>query len=224
MSRWHGLKPMAISLRKKGRSLRDIEATLGIPRSTLQGWLKGVVIADRYTKSLKRRHEVALVKARALAAKAHSRNKNIRVEKAQSDIDFAFTKKTLANPKLLEAALAMLYLGEGRKRETGLGLGNSDPMIISFYVAALEKLYGIDRKSLYVSLHLRADQDESELKKVWSKAIGIPESQFRYVLRDKRTEGKPTYPNYNGVCFIGGGGVDIQRRLMYLAHVLCTST
>ena len=45
-SKWFELKPDAIKLRKKGLSIREIELRLGIPRSTLSGWLKDIKLSD----------------------------------------------------------------------------------------------------------------------------------------------------------------------------------
>ena len=41
-SKWFELKPTAVKLRRKGFSIGKIEYNLGIPRSTLSGWLKNI--------------------------------------------------------------------------------------------------------------------------------------------------------------------------------------
>ena len=217
ISRWADKKSQVIALRKKGASIRDIEMKLGIPRSTLSGWIKNLELTSRQKERLFRRWEQGLVTARIGAARWHNTQKATRLAEAVESA--SRTLREIPDDRVsLELALTMLYMGEGSKTKSGLGLGNSDPLIIRFYVSALERLYGISRQNLRAELHLRADQDAEAMKIFWSQAIGVPLSRFLYVTRDQRTSGKPTYDGYPGVCFISGGGVAIQRKIMYLAR------
>ena len=50
----------------------------------------------------------------------------------------------------------------------------------------------------------------------------VPINNFKSVSFDKRTQGKPTYLNYKGVCIVKCGRVAIQRKLIYLSRVYCT--
>lgn len=215
------LKAKAIQLRRLGFSIPQVEAQVRIPRSTLSGWFRSVTLTAKQRDALHKRWQQGLVTARKKAALWHSSRKQQRIELMKKEVDDFCSHPFLKEKIVLEVALAMLYLGEGTKRKSELGLGNSDPKIIKFYIDALEKLYGISRTQMSVQLHLRADQDEQKLKTYWSRQADIPLGKFGYVLRDKRTAGKPTYPGYNGVCYIRGGGVAIQRRLLYLSERLC---
>lgn len=217
-----GVRQEAEALRRKGISLKDIHQRLNIPLSTLSGWLKNVPLSKDQTKNLEKKRLESLSKARILASKRHVELKNFRIQKIENQVDRDYADmQTESNWKDIEIQLAMLYLGEGTKKKDELGLGNSDPQVLKFYLSALEIVYGISRTGLRASLHVRADQDELALKSYWSSQLLIPIQQFKYVLIDKRTIGKPTYPDYYGVCYIGGGGVEIQRRLLYLAKVTC---
>lgn len=204
-------------------SLPSIHKELGIPKTTLSGWFKDIELTQEQKDALDASSKQNLVIARKAAAQMHRDMKEERMEQMRKQVQLDYAP--LAEPldtKSLEIALAMLYLGEGTKGDQELGLGNSDPTLLRFYVDALERLYGVDRTSLRADLHLRMDQDEDRLKEYWSSQINIPIERFGYVARDKRTEGKPTYPDYPGCCSVTGGGVEIQRRLLYLAKVLCT--
>ena len=220
-SKYEHLKTEGIQLRKEGASLKDIRSSLDIPLSTLSGWLRNIEIAPEYVEKLKARHAAALITARSKAAEAHKRAKELRVQNLKDKVDEEYGELDVSSRSTLEIALAMLYLGEGSKGKHGLSLGNSSPMIIQFYINSLNRLYGISPSSLGAELHLRADQNEIELKEFWSKVTGIPLEKFTYVYKDERTRGRPTYPEYKGVCNVSGGGVEIQRRLMYLAEVFC---
>lgn len=222
-SRWASLKNEALTLRRRGYSIRDVEKRLGIPRSTLSGWFHNVSLAPKYKAVLEKRHAESLIKARAEATRWHNAEKAKRVAHA-----FIAAKKLLTkigtDKKYLELALAMLYLGEGGKTKNTLTLGNSDLLIVSFYIDALETLYNIPRNTLRIELHLRADQNERVQKRYWSKKIPMPVECFKYTVKDMRTLGRPTYPNYHGVCVVLGGGVAIQRKLLYLARGFAEQT
>lgn len=211
----------AFAMRKSGKSIRDIEIALEIPRSTLSGWFKDVVLSPSQRRVLLSRNVAGLTKARALAAKAHKDNKLRRIESVQTAINNTLQSLPTEDMAILELALAMLYFGEGSKTKQGLRLGNSDPRIIRFYIDSLKKLYGLTENSLYFALHLRADQDVEKEKIFWSQVLNIPVSNFRYHIKDLRTAGKPTRPDYHGVCLAQGGPVEIQRRLMYLSEAFC---
>ena len=221
ISRFEHLRARALSLRKQGKSIRNIESTLGIPRSTLSGWLRDVPLTKPQLRALEKQRASSLVSARIKASEVHRARKQTRIRTVKTAVDMSYPDIHQSSAETIEIALAMLYLGEGAKTNSRLGLGSSDAMIMRFYVRALERLYSISPSQLRVDLHLRDDQDEIIAKKYWSRAIGIPLNRFLYVSKDKRTIGKPTYEGYNGVCYVGGGGVEIQRRLMYLAEVFC---
>jgi len=120
---------------------------------------------------------------------------------------------------VLELALAVLYLGEGSKKNVETALGSSDLFTLKFFVKALVDIYNLDIRTIKCELHLRFDQDSQELKQFWSKELNLPIENFRQVSFDKRTEGSKTYPHYKGVCSLRCGNVAIQRRLVYLGNL-----
>ena len=220
-SRWDGYRQNAVALRKKGESIRDIELSLGIPRSTLSGWFKNIVLTSSQNKRLASKNRAGLAKARIQATESHRKNKQRRLESVRATVEKTLQSIPINDLVTLEIALAMLYFGEGSKTKQGLRLGNSDPRIIRFYIDSLKKLYALPGDCLYFALHLRADQNEEEEKAFWSQALDVPLAKFRYCIKDPRTAGKPTRLDYHGVCLAQGGPVEIQRRLMYLSEAFC---
>jgi hypothetical protein len=59
------------------------------------------------------------------------------------------------------------------------------------------------------------------MKKYWSAQLKVPIERFGGVSIDKRTIGRPTYPDYKGVCIARYGNVAIQRKLVYLSREFC---
>lgn len=220
-SRWFGLKPKAIGLRRKGVSIREVEKLLKIPRSTLSGWFRNVELTEKQKSKLRTNWLKALSKARMRAVLWHNQQKEMRLKDAENQALKLLSEINPENKAVLELALAMLYLGEGLKTESGLGLGNSDPLILHFFVNILIRDYSIDIKQIKCSLHLRADQNPEELKSYWSKQLDIPEKNFTSPSIDKRTIGSPTYSTYNGVCVVQCGNIAVQRKLLSLSRKFC---
>lgn len=207
-------------MRRLGASIRDIEKQLGIPRSTLSGWLRNIVLTKEHKDKLTQNWLAALVKARQQAVLSHNRRKKGRLKEAQKQAQKTLSKINTSSKAVLELALAMLYLGEGSKTKQ-TGMGNSDPLLLKFFIAALKNLYGYDVSSLRCELHIRADQNPDTVREYWSKELSIPIENFTGIYVDKRTLGRPTFPYYKGVCVVHCSGIAIQRKLVYLSQSFC---
>jgi len=215
------LKSEAIRLRKRGASIRDIEKRLGIARSTLSYWFRDVEISLHNKRLLKRRWDRALIKARVAAVKWHNGKKAERLAFAAEEGEKTLTLIDTERHEILELALALLYMGEGAKKSVVTAMGNSDPLILRFFVGSLYRLYGVPITEMKCELHLRADQNPEKIIKYWSKTLGIPKRNFTRPSLDVRTAGRPTYPHYNGVCIVRCSRVAIQRKLVYIAKTFC---
>ena len=220
-SKWYELKEKAIALRREGLSIRAVEEKLRIPRSTLSGWFRGVKLSKQQVDRLKLEWTEGLEKARTKAILWHNAEKARRLVQAKSEATRAFEKIDLNAGPALDLALAMLYLGEGMKKNGGTAMGNSDPLILKFFISALKINYNIDSSKIRCELHLRADQDPNKIKNFWSRRLNIPKYNFKSISIDTRTKGSVTYPTYKGVCVVRFGRVDIQRKLLFLSRLVC---
>lgn len=218
------MKPDAIKLRKKGFSIGRIEHHLGIPRSTLSGWLRGIELSREQKEKLTQDWKNALVKARKKAVLWHNAQKEKRLKEAKEQALKTVGTINIANKEILELALAILYMGEGAKSAVETAMGNSDPLILKFFLTALKIIYGLDPKKVKCQLNLRADQSPEKMKHFWSKELNVPIGNFGFVNVDKRTVGSKTYPDYKGVCYVHCGNVAIQRKLTYLSEIFCKET
>lgn len=212
-------KEKAIELRKAGLSIREIEKLSLIPRSTLSGWFKNVALTQEQQQRLHQNAQISLLKARLKASAWHKAQKETRLLKAKAEAEAVINQINL-DENVIELAMAMLYLGEGAKKNT-TAIGNSNPVILKFFLTVLLNKYRIDPSKIKCDLHLRADQDPDEAKSYWSKELNLPLSNFRSVLVDLRTTGVATFPDYKGVCLINCGSIAIQRRLICLYNLFC---
>lgn len=213
----HKLKPAAVQLRKKGLSIRKIERRLRISRSTLSGWFKTIILSQKQKEKLRNDWENALVRARGQAVLWHNAQKEKRLQDAKTKAIETIERINTSNRDIIELALAILYFGEGSKKNVETGLGSSDPLILRFFVNVLMEIYLLDIKQMRCELYLRADQNPEKTKRFWSRELRLPLGNFRQVNIDKRTAGSKTYDEYHGVCSIRCGNVAIQRKLVFLA-------
>lgn len=218
-SKWFEYKKKALAQRRSGTSLTVIEKKLGIPRSTLSGWFKDVRLTDRQQAKLMRNRRDGWVKAREKAAAAHRAAKMRRLQQANEQAQATLDRVDITDA-VLDVAFAMLYLGEGSKKGT-TSIASSDPTTLRFVLAVLKRNYGVAAETIRCDLHLRADQDPEHLKRYWSKELGIPLRRFKYAEVDQRTLGRPTYPDYKGVCALTCGQIAIQRKLISLYNLFC---
>lgn len=219
ISKWFELKPTAVALRENGLSIKAIEKQLGIPRSTLSGWFKDVMMDDTHIARLQKNKEEAWAKARVNSVIWHKAQKAARIAQANADAQRVLDRLVINND-LLDLAFAMLYFGEGSK-SGGTSIASADPMILRFTLTTLERVYNLKRENIKCELHLRMDQDEDEIKRYWSEQLRIPLTQFTYAAYDKRSEGRATYDYYKGVCLLQCGNVAIQRKLISLYNLFC---
>lgn len=220
-SKWYEYKEAVLDLRKKGTSMTTIEREFGIARSTLSGWFKEVELTEQQRTKLMANKSDGWKKARENAVLSHNLQKAHRISRAKIEATEVNSKLPVGSLAVLELSLAMLYFGEGTKKNL-TSMGASDPFMMSFFVTSLEKLYDLDRNNFRYDLHLRDDQSNKELIAYWANQLGVSENKFTYVSKDKRTVGKPTRDDYKGVCQVSIGNIAIQRRLVALYNVYCS--
>ncbi len=221
LSKYFHLKQDAIRMRENGLSITGIEKNLSIPRSTLSGWFKNITLTQNQMIKLKHDQLKALKKARVKASLWHRQQKQNSIKEAEQQAKDFLSSIDIQNKNMQEIALAMLWLGEGFKASKELGIGNSDPLILRFFMYVAMKNFNIKRNAIRCELYLRSDQDPLAMKKYWAKTLHLSSENFRYIHFDKRTEGTKTYPTYKGVCSLRFGNLAVQRKLLYIARKYC---
>jgi hypothetical protein len=202
-------------------SIKQIENKLKIPRSTLSGWFKHIILSHKQKEILLQRWRFGLIKARRKALQWHNEQKNKRLIKAKNEAELVLKRINLKNKDILDLILAMLYLGEGAKSAEETSMGSSDPLLLKTFVKILRKNYDIDNKKIRCDLYLRADQNIDEIKKFWSRQLQLSLNNFKYVQFDKRTINSKTFPYYKGVCVVRYGNIAIKRKLLNISREVC---
>lgn len=165
------LRDKARAMRSDGKSYGEIRKSLGVAKSTLSYWLKGIRL------SREQRSRFYTERIRKLAEGPHGsrarRQKEIeeilvraRTEVAGGIDDSAY--------RLLGAAL---YWAEGSKGGL-LQITNSDPALVYFMVNWCAKNFNTDPKTYFAKLNIYSQQNENDLKTFWSELCGIPLERF----------------------------------------------
>lgn len=198
------IKQKVYNLRNRGWSLGEISQKMNIPKNTLSGWVKDILLTETQKKRLKQKIIASGAIGRPLAAKLIQQ----KIENWKQSIREKtkhFGKYPLQNPEIGKLICGTLYLCEGAKYPASkfLHFGNSDQRIICFFLVLLRKYYNIDESKLRFSIAYRCDQSYDSLKYYWSKLTNIPKSRCFKTKPDMRTKGKQTLKkDYKGVCRI----------------------
>ena len=214
------MKEQAMALRKRGTSIGVIERLWGIPRSTLSGWFRGIKLTDKQRLKIENKASKIMSDARKKAVLWHNRQKETHMLEAEKRAVLTLSKLDIKDKSILELALAFLYMGEGAKTDL-TSMGNSNPLVLKFFIRCLNLLYGIENNDLKCNIHIRSDQNSEHLKNYWSRELKIPARNFGACLVDKRAIKSKTYPHYKGVCVVRAGKVAIQRKLIFLSNEFC---
>ena len=134
---------LAVKLRTGGKSIIYLEKKLGVSRSTLSLWLRRVPLTASGEVILRRRKLRALLLARKKASQWHRQQKRNRLEKAAELAAETLATINLKHSATLELAVAMLYMGEGFRKGDVTGLGNSDPLVLKVFVAAMRRCFSV---------------------------------------------------------------------------------
>ena len=205
--------------REQGLSYNEIAALTRISKSTLSAWLRDIPLTlEQETRLQERlRSNRSSFAARALPIN-RERHQRARQRAYQSGVDIAKVVPDQAN--IHELALAMLYLGEGAKRNSVVQIANTDPNILRFFLWTLRQIYNIDEKRLSFRLNLieAARSREENFIVWWCQQLGCSREQFRKTQFDPRSHATHITDNYRGVCTVNYNDLFLQQHILGLAH------
>ena len=204
--RWGDGRDEATALRLQGKSYREIQERLGIPKSTLSNWLSDVPLSDEQRRALDERRADG-ARSRAIAIRGgRIRRTEVLQEEAASEIG------ELTDRELFLVGVA-LYWAEGSKekpwgRATQMALINSDPGVIRLFLRWLE-LVGVPASDLIFRLSIHESADVEGAQQFWSAVVGGDESQWR---RPSLKRHRPTTARNNvGSSYVGCLVVSVRR-------------
>ena len=203
----------AIQLRKQGKTYSEILNMLNIPKSTLSGWLSDFPLTKWQfavlEENIKKRKFLSIEKMRRTMA----RMRKDRLQKL-----YRSEKKRLLPLRKREVYLAglFLYWGEGVKGlKAAVGLNNTDPKVVKFYLHWLTNCLGVPKNELKAYVHLYEDMDVDQSMGFWSRELSIPKKQFLkpYIKASKREN--LTHKGYgHGTCGLYVYDTRLKEKIM----------
>jgi hypothetical protein len=207
------LRDLAISLRKEGKTYRDIAGSLGVSMSTCSLWLHDVPAPPR--PGYHQERVAAMWESRW--EPYHVARENARRE---TKIAAACEIGDLSEREVLIAG-ALIYWCEGTKdksyrRSEVVDFINSDPEMIAFFLRFLRAV-GVSRECLRFRIHIHEGADLREAERYWAALAGIGVDGFQKpVLKrhNPKTVRKNLVEDYRGCLNIRvRKSADLYRRI-----------
>jgi len=217
------IKQKVLNLRRKGKTYQEIIRSLkfSVPKSTLSYWCRSAPLPNGYNRKVREYNLSNLGKARKIALRIQKKKRKDYLESLRGRN--THLARLIKDPNVAKIALAVLYLGEGRKniKRSSLMFGNSDPNIVKFFLDLLRVCYNVDEKKFRCTVQCRADQKTEKLEKFWQDVTKIPQIQFYKARVDPRTVGKISKkPEYKGVCRIDYFSAELLIELLQISEII----
>jgi hypothetical protein len=211
----HELKRRAIQLRKEKEFSYDaIRKELGVPKSTLHGWLKhfplspGRILALRRANWTKSETKIELYRT-TMAEKWEARKREC-YEKYRAEF------KNLSEDSFFTAGL-MLYLAEGSKAHvSNIGIANTDVRVIRFFMKWIDRFFLIPKELLRAELHLYPTMDIPQEILFWKQSLDFADHQFYKTQIRKLQKNSFSYPESfrHGTCSLTYSKVEKKTEIM----------
>lgn len=210
-------KLKAISLRKKGYSIKEISRSLSVAKSSVSLWVRNVKLNETAKQRLLSRIKLGQYNS-GEKKKALKDLVNIRLKEAILS-EYRNVKLSKATQKLL---CAFIYWCEGAKDDGGIAFTNSDPYLTNFFLKLLIEAYGAEKKKFVARLHMHKYHNIKKQEKFWQDILGLKPSQFRKAYLKPNTS-KRYRENYPGCISLRYYDSILARKLMFLAQAFTGS-
>jgi transcriptional regulator with XRE-family HTH domain len=204
----------ARELRAQAWTLREIADDLGVAKSSVSVWTRGVAF-DRNARRSATTGRRARGSDHPLRRRKLEEIERLRVEGIER-------VGSLTDRELLMAGLG-LYAGDGSKRGGEVRFANSDPRLIRLFCVWFRRFFDVDRARLRVRLYLHEGLDLPAATAFWSEVTEIPESQFTKPYRATPVQGIRNNKHEHGCAHVAYGCTHTHRRIMGLMEALVSA-
>lgn len=195
-------------MRRNGKSYREIEAKLGVAKSTLSNWFKGVDFSEAI------REELTKVAAKKSTKRIQALNKTrgiaLKVQYELAEKEALKELKLYRNVPLFTTALG-IYWGEGDRVTNGLiRVSNTSPDLLMVFLAFLKEIGGVSEEKISLAMYLYPDLDEQKCRRYWSRKLGIKKFHKTQVLPSRHQSKRLSY----GTCHVVVSNTYLKKKLM----------
>lgn len=206
----------AFRLRKEGKSYQEIRKALGVPKSTLSGWLGPLDWSRRIQRALRvRAQKRATIRLRFLN---NVRGENLErvYNEAEKEARQEFNELKY-HPLFIAGIVA--YWGEGDKvSRYSVRIANSDPAMIRLFVCFLRGVCQIPLERIKAWVLIYPDLDGDECKRFWAESSGLSSHNFTKCIAIKGRH-KISRLRY-GVCNVGVSSKYFKRKMLVWLKLL----
>lgn len=209
-------KPIALELRKTGKSYNEISRQLRVSKSTLSEWLKGHRWSQDITANLnKQLKQSAIIRIRYLnKIRGEHLRRVYEAGKKEAVVEFERLKY---HPLFIAGVMA--YWGEGDKvSRFGVRIANTDPAMIRLFVTFLRDVCQIKADKIYAGILVYPDLDEKLCRKFWIEKTGLRESNFikSTVIQGRHKTRRVRY----GICNAGLSSAYFKQKMLIWIDLL----
>jgi AcrR family transcriptional regulator len=207
-------KGKAFILRRSGKSYREISAELGVAKSTLTEWFRGVdfsqAIRQELTKQAKKKSTKRLVELNRVRGAALSIHYELAEVEAKKEMQL------YRHLPLFSTALA-LYWGEGDKRSRNqVRIINADPAVLQVFVQFLKQLCAVPDEKIRLALFTYEDLNEEACRRYWRKKLAITRFHKTQVLKSRSKSKRLPY----GTCMLVVSDSYLKKKLqVWIDHL-----
>ncbi|HVN26702.1 MAG TPA: hypothetical protein VMT99_03575 [Candidatus Paceibacterota bacterium] len=206
------IRDRAVQLRRDGYSLNEILSEIHIAKSTLSRWVRDVELDAKARKRLLERIQIG-----QLAARDQKKNKVLASIRSYDRDAMVDLERIRLKPEYARLLCCMLYWCEGAKdRNNGVRFTNSDPALVSLFLALFRNSFSLDERKFRVCMHLHAYHEPMQQLDFWSEITNISKRQFLKPYRKANT-GKRTREGYQGCVTVYYHDNAVARRLLSFA-------
>lgn len=169
----------AVTLRKSGKSYREIAQCLGVAKSSVSRWCKSISLSASAKTVLQKKSSQSWEK---LAEYNRQRANKRQEERAQIS---GAASKEISKLSGYELCLvgAALYWGEGWKKTHNnstptISLGNGDPFMIKVFLRFLREIVEVPEEKIKASVQIHSDIKQRKAVVFWQKVTNIPNERF----------------------------------------------
>lgn len=197
-------KKLAIELRKKGFSYKEIQEQVPVSKSLLSGWFEHLDLTKDEEEYLKSRMEDRKDRGRISSTIS---NRNRRIEREVVAFEAAktlFDKQKNYSDFLVGVAL---YWAEGSKRTGEFQFINSDPEMITFMYAWIKKYLNIDKNNIKIRLFIHKIPGYENIDLFWANILNTQPDLFEKTIYKPTQHTVKKNPNYKGCLRLSIGGI-----------------
>lgn len=214
----------ALKLRISGKSYGEITRALGVPKSTLSGWLSNLVISDEARKRIDSRTRK---KSIAILIKRNKNQTRLARIRARANREAASKEVSPLSKQNLLILGTALYWAEGYKKPIvrngkivthhAVSITNSDPILVKAFLQFLREYCETPEEKIKASIRIFPHQNRVYLEKYWQRQTAIQPKSFqksRYTISRSSLGRKPFNQLPYGVIQIQVNDTKLYHRIM----------